>query len=188
MNQVFAVFHLTQAKQTVVGRIDWIYKLNLAKTLNNRINRNQTQIVFWSKNLEKNPSFNTSTVRLREEFNPNEDAIYRAKIVKCFETKNGALQHLRYFRCGAPALYNSERLQEKPLPPTFPINCGNNTLQPVQSVTPCVTVVRCHSTSSIDSTTVTQRNDLNDSDFNYDSDNFYYDGDDEIYEDEDDII
>lgn len=85
MEKVFVVFYLTEAKKTVVGRVDWIFRLNLAKTLNNRINRNQIQTVFWSNDLEKNPSFNVSPeLQLRSVFTENVDAIYRAKIIKCF--------------------------------------------------------------------------------------------------------
>lgn len=85
MEKVFAVFYLTQAKKTVVGRVDWIFRLNLAKTLNNRINRNQIQTIFWSKDLKKNPSFNISSeLQFRTEFAENEDSIYSAKIIKCF--------------------------------------------------------------------------------------------------------
>lgn len=85
MEKVFAIFHLIEAKKTVVGRVDWIYRLNLAKTLNNRINRNQTQTIFWSKDLKKNPSFkNSAELQFRSEFDENQDGIYRAKIKKCF--------------------------------------------------------------------------------------------------------
>lgn len=45
--------HPTEAKQRVVGRIDWIYQLDLVKTLHNRINRNQTHTLFWSKDQKK---------------------------------------------------------------------------------------------------------------------------------------
>lgn len=81
MDKLFAVFYLTEAKERVVGRVDWIYGLDLAKTLNNRINRNQNLTIFWSKDLTKEPIFN---VRFREQFNENEESIYRARILKCF--------------------------------------------------------------------------------------------------------
>lgn len=85
MEKVFTVFYLTQAKKTVVGRVDWIYRLKLAKTLNNRINRNQTQTIFWSKDLTKNPLFRISSeLQFRTEFVESEDGIYRPKIIKCF--------------------------------------------------------------------------------------------------------
>lgn len=82
-----AVFYLTEARQNVVGRVDWIYHLDviLAKSLNNRINRNQIHTIFWSKDISKKPTFEISSdVHLRSTFHENEDALYRAKIVKCF--------------------------------------------------------------------------------------------------------
>lgn len=89
--QTLAVFYLTEAKEKVVGRIDWIYRFDsiLAKSLNNRINRNQTLTIFWSKNLEKNPVFEVSSqVRFRNNFQPNEDSLYHARILRCFGELN----------------------------------------------------------------------------------------------------
>lgn len=87
MDKTLAVFYLTEAKATVVGRIDWIYHshLILAKSLNNRINRNQTLTIFWSKNIERNPVFEVSSeVQLRKTFRSNQESFYRARILRCF--------------------------------------------------------------------------------------------------------
>lgn len=85
MDKTFALFYLVQANETVVGRVDWIYKLNLAKSLNNRINRNQTHTIFWSKDIEKDPVWtNSPQVQCRIIFNEDEDSFFQAKIIKCF--------------------------------------------------------------------------------------------------------
>lgn len=83
MDKTLAVFYLTEAKEKVVGRISWIYRLDtiLPKSLNNRINRNQTLTIFWSENIDKNPTFE---VRYRKTFVRNQDSLYRARILRCF--------------------------------------------------------------------------------------------------------
>lgn len=85
MDKIFAVFQLKCAKERVVGRVDWVYRLNIAQTFNNRINRNKAITIFWSKDLKKNPIFKlSSNLQFKHSFDPDVDAIYRAKIIKCF--------------------------------------------------------------------------------------------------------
>lgn len=85
MDNTFALFYLIHAKKIVVGRIDWIYKLDLAKSLNNRINRNQTHTIFWSNDIQKNPIWEISPeVQFRRIYDESKDGFYRAHIIRCF--------------------------------------------------------------------------------------------------------
>lgn len=58
MNNLTVVAVLCKCRKTLAVPLRNIYKLNLAKSLNNRINRNQEHLMFWSSDLTKEPNFN----------------------------------------------------------------------------------------------------------------------------------
>lgn len=81
MDKTLAVFRFESATERSIGRIDWIYELSPAKTLNNRINRNQKHLIFWSPNINRQPDF---SLPISNVYFNDRDGMYRGKILKCF--------------------------------------------------------------------------------------------------------
>lgn len=77
---LYFVAKLCKFKKIVVVPLKYIFKLDLAKSLNYRINRNQKHILFWSTDLSKEPNF---TLPLDARFDEN-DACFYARFLKVF--------------------------------------------------------------------------------------------------------
>lgn len=72
---------LSKCRKVVAVPLRYVYKLNLAKSLNNRINRNQEHLMFWSSDFTKEPNFN---LPVSDRFDKSGDACYMVKLLKVF--------------------------------------------------------------------------------------------------------
>lgn len=81
MNNLTVVAILCKCRQKLAVPLRNIYKLNLAKSLNNRINRNQEHLMFWSSDLSKEPNFN---LPIADQFDKSQDACFMVKLLKVF--------------------------------------------------------------------------------------------------------
>lgn len=81
MDRLSVVVKICNYAKIVVVPLQYIYKLNFAKSLNNRINRNQTHLMFWSEDLTKEPNFD---IPISTDFSSQNDACYNVKLLKVF--------------------------------------------------------------------------------------------------------
>lgn len=81
MESLFVAVKIHNLSKIVVVPLRNIYKLNLAKTLNNRINRNQIHLMFWSSDHGKKPNFNAS---ISNRFDSAIDSCYNVRLLKVF--------------------------------------------------------------------------------------------------------
>lgn len=81
MDNLLIVAKICDLKKLVAVPLKYINKLDLAKALNNRINRNQTHLLFWSKDPIKEPNFN---IPVSQQFNRDSDSCYNVKLLKVF--------------------------------------------------------------------------------------------------------
>lgn len=82
MENLMVVAKICNIPKIVVVPLKYIYQLDLVKSLNNRINRNQKHLLFWSNNLTKVPNFNLPIEFNR--FDPTVDSCFNAKLLKVF--------------------------------------------------------------------------------------------------------
>lgn len=132
MNLFLTIF-LCDCRRKIIVPFNFIKKLNFAKTFNNRINRNQNHLVYFSTDLEDSPDFD---LPVSKKFLFNRKACYIGKLLKAFgkfffehdkylfyfysqipDNLAEAKQYLNRRRNVTPAIYNSKRLKEKPIPP-----------------------------------------------------------------------
>lgn len=81
MEKLIVVVKIIDHPTIVLVPLEYIYELNLAKTLNNRINRNQHHLMFWSADHTKEPNFD---LPISHQFNPVIDACFNVKLLKVF--------------------------------------------------------------------------------------------------------
>lgn len=81
MNNLTVVAILCKCRKILAVPIQNIYKLNLAKSLNNRINRNQQHLMFWSSDYSKAPNYD---LPISDQFDKTRDACYMVKLLKVF--------------------------------------------------------------------------------------------------------
>lgn len=81
MENLTVVAKLCNYSKVVVVPLRNIFKLNFAKSLNNRINRNQVHVMFWSKNFTTVPNFN---LPLSRRFDGNSDGCFNVRLLKVF--------------------------------------------------------------------------------------------------------
>lgn len=81
MNNLTVVAILCKCRKTLAVPLKNIYKLNLAKSLNNRINRNQEHLMFWSSDYTKEPNFD---LPISDQFDKSRDACFIVKLLKVF--------------------------------------------------------------------------------------------------------
>lgn len=116
MDNLFIVCKLVNIPKIVVVPINFIFELDLVKSLNYRLNRNQTHLMFWSSDHTKNPNFDLD---ISHRFEHNVDACFNIKILKAFDNLKKALEYRQKRRKTADnAVYNERRLFEKPYPKT----------------------------------------------------------------------
>lgn len=78
---LFLACYLSLQRQKVIIPANYVYKLNFAKTFNNRINRNQDHLIFYSNNLLDVPKFTLTT---SEDFDEHQTGCYKARLLKAF--------------------------------------------------------------------------------------------------------
>lgn len=81
MSNLCVVAKICNYPKIVVVPLRYIYKFDLAKSLNNRINRNQTHMVFWSNDDKKEPNF---TLPISRRFDSLTDSCFEVKLLKVF--------------------------------------------------------------------------------------------------------
>lgn len=81
MDQLTVVVKICDYPKLLVVPLKNVYKLNLAKSLNNRINRNQTHLMFWSKDVKAVPNFN---MQISKRFDQNIESCFNVKLLKVF--------------------------------------------------------------------------------------------------------
>lgn len=113
MENLIIVAKLCNISRIVIVPLQNIFKLDLVKALNNRINRNQTHLLYWSNDHTKEPNFD---LPISYQFNPSTDACFNVKLLKVFEHRDLALEYSKKRRKIDPAIYNRSRLKEKPFP------------------------------------------------------------------------
>lgn len=117
MTNVYIVAKLWKRPNIVTIPLRYVLNLDLAKSLNNRINRNQKHVIFWSEDDSKEPNFN---LPLSSEFNRSTDSCFEVKFLKVFANRESALIYANARRQIDPAIYNTRRLREKPYPAKHP--------------------------------------------------------------------
>lgn len=81
MQDIFIAAKLQCSSKIVVLPVHFIHELDYVKTFNNRLNRNQIHLIFWSQDHNKEPDFNLP-VSLR--FNEKTDACFHVKLLQAF--------------------------------------------------------------------------------------------------------
>lgn len=81
MNNLTIVAILCKCRKVLTVPLRNVYKLDLAKSLNNRIIRNQEHLLFWSSDFTKEPNFN---LPISGRFDKSRDACYMVKLLKVF--------------------------------------------------------------------------------------------------------
>lgn len=81
MNNLTVVAILCKCRKTLAVPLRNIYKFSLAKSLNNRINRNQEHLMFWSSDYTKEPNF---SLPISDQFDKSHDACFLVKLLKVF--------------------------------------------------------------------------------------------------------
>lgn len=74
MNNLTVVAILCKCCKTLAVPLRNIYKFDLAKSLNYRINRNQEHLMFWSSDTTKEPNFN---LPISHQFDKSQDALLK---------------------------------------------------------------------------------------------------------------
>lgn len=80
-NNLTVVAILSECSKTLTVPLQYIYKFDLAKALNYRINRNQEHLMFWSSDYKKAPNFD---LPISHQFDKSKDACYKVKLFKVF--------------------------------------------------------------------------------------------------------
>lgn len=81
MDKLLIVAKICDLPKIVAVPLKSVNKLDIAKALNNRINRNQKHLLFWSSDSKKQPNFNAP---IATQFNHSVDACYNVKLLKVF--------------------------------------------------------------------------------------------------------
>lgn len=84
MENLWIAVYLIDSSKVVVIPIKFIYNLSLSKSFNNRINRNQPHLIFWSANHQDQPNFHLT---ISKAFDQNDEACYYANLLKAFGKK-----------------------------------------------------------------------------------------------------
>lgn len=75
------VCKIQKIQKLVAVPIKFIYKLDFAKSLNNRLNRNQVHLMFWSSDFKKEPNFD---LPISQRFEHNIDSCFDVKFLRAF--------------------------------------------------------------------------------------------------------
>lgn len=81
MKHLMIVCKIVDCKKIVVVPIKFIYELDLAKSLNNRLNRNQVHLMFWSNDFTKKPNFDLAP---SHQFEFSTDSCFNVKLLRAF--------------------------------------------------------------------------------------------------------
>lgn len=81
MEDLTIVAKICKLPKIVVVPLENIYKLDLVKPLNNRINRNQVHLMYWSNDHKKKPNFN---LPISQQFDNSVESCYNVKLHKVF--------------------------------------------------------------------------------------------------------
>lgn len=81
MSSLTIVAKICKYRKLICVPLHYIYMLDLAKSLNYRINRNQEHLCFWSNDLTNQPNFN---LPISNHFDPSIDSCYKVRLLKVF--------------------------------------------------------------------------------------------------------
>lgn len=82
MYDLYLVAHLTGLKKIVRIPDFWCDSFDLAKQINEGLNRNSNHLIFYSSDISKEPDFSLPV--LKGKFDDENDHCYFGKIVKTF--------------------------------------------------------------------------------------------------------
>lgn len=85
MSSLTIVVKICKYRKLLCVPLRYIYKFDLAKSLNNRINRNQEHLCFWSNDQNKQPNFG---LPVSHRFQRSTDACFKVKLLKVFRKYN----------------------------------------------------------------------------------------------------
>lgn len=79
MSSLTIVAKICKYRKIICVPLHYVYMLDLAKSLNNRINRNQEHLCFWSDDVNKQPNFD---LPISHHFDPPIDSCFKVKLLK----------------------------------------------------------------------------------------------------------
>lgn len=81
MSSLTIVAKICKYRKLICVPTHYIYMFDFAKSLNNRINRNQEHLCFWSNDWSKQPKFN---LPIANRFDSSVDSCFKVKLLKVF--------------------------------------------------------------------------------------------------------
>lgn len=81
MSAIVVAAYLIDCAKIVVIPAKFIYKLSFAKSINNRVNRNQIHLIFWSENEQDQPNFH---LQVSKKFSQNRKMCFHANLLQAF--------------------------------------------------------------------------------------------------------
>lgn len=81
MSSLSMVVKILKYPKLLTVPLHYIYKFDVAKSLNNRINRNQKHLCFWSDDHQKVPNFD---LPIAKRFVRAQDSCFEVNLVKVF--------------------------------------------------------------------------------------------------------
>lgn len=133
MYYVVRLAGINQSRKHQVFPVNWMRnsEAQLEKFVQNRINRNQVHIFYWSNetngngepNVDIKPNFD---LPLQTSFPPEDDGCYFGQPIHFFCKYTDAVAYKNRLRSIEPAVYNVRRLTETPLPDLSQNNSDEN--------------------------------------------------------------
>lgn len=89
----------------------WVFNVDIVKSFNSGVNRNEKKRIFFSQHSERTPNF---LLPLKSEYDANEDGCYLAKIKSAFRSIEEAKSKMEKSRSGMPMVYSKARIETPP--------------------------------------------------------------------------
>lgn len=95
MENITIVAKICKIPKVVAVPLRYI-KLDLVKSLNNRINRNQEHLMYWSNDINKRPNFD---LPISQQFHRSVDSCFNVRLLKVFGKyiKFNKILHINYW-------------------------------------------------------------------------------------------
>lgn len=94
MDKLLVAAKICDVKKVIAVPMKYVYKFDIAKGLNNRINRNQVHLCFWSSDPEKEPRFD---LPISNRFDRQVDSCFKVKLLKVFGNQMFKFRIIRIF-------------------------------------------------------------------------------------------
>lgn len=106
--QMFLAVILKDSLELLVIPTGWCYNFDVVRKVNHGLKTWKTEIIFYSPN-NNYPNF---LLPIQSEFNDDEDACYKANILKTFYEKKDADDYVEVRRNNSPVNYTENNAQE----------------------------------------------------------------------------